>query len=110
MLGQAREASIATTPCMSTVPALTHRGRVTIEAEYESQLCIGFARGFSIEVKQLVADGPTVMVERVDRFNLGGKTYAMEVAAVFEIDDNGLIKRCRDYYDAKSIEDQVTAG
>ena len=61
-------------------------------------------------MKRIVADGPTVMVERVDSFSLAGRTFEIEAAGVFEIDGDGRIKRFRDYYDLKSITDQIEAA
>ena len=39
-----------------------------------------------VDVKTLVATGGTVMVERVDNFDVQGKPFGLEVAAVFEVD------------------------
>ena len=61
-------------------------------------------------MKRIVADGPTVMVERVDSFSLAGRTFEIEAVGVFEVDGDGRIKRFRDYYDLKSITDQIEAA
>jgi limonene-1,2-epoxide hydrolase len=45
------------------------------------------------------------MVERVDNFKIQGRPFDLEVAAVFNVDDNGRITRWRDYYDLKSLEE-----
>jgi limonene-1,2-epoxide hydrolase len=45
----------------------------------------------------LLSDGTNVMVERVDTFEIGGETLALEVAAVAEVDGDGKIKHWRDY-------------
>jgi limonene-1,2-epoxide hydrolase len=63
-----------------------------------------------VDVKTLVATGGTVMVERVDNFDVQGKPFGLEVAAVFEVDSNGQISRWRDYYDLRSIEDRIAAA
>jgi limonene-1,2-epoxide hydrolase len=60
-------------------------------------------------VKLLVAEG-VVMVERVDNFELEGQWFHLDIVGVFEFDDEGLITRWRDYYDLKSISDQVAAA
>jgi limonene-1,2-epoxide hydrolase len=65
--------------------------------------------GLKIDIKTLVAGGSNVMVERVDSFQIGGKPFQMEVVGVFEV-DQGRIKRWRDYYDLKSITDQIEAA
>jgi Limonene-1,2-epoxide hydrolase catalytic domain len=49
----------------------------------------------NIEVKALVANGGTVMTERVDTFEIQGKPFGLEVAAVFEVDSDSRIKRWR---------------
>jgi limonene-1,2-epoxide hydrolase len=58
-------------------------------------------------VKALVADGQIVMAERVGRFTIGGKTFAMDTLGVFEVGADGRIKRFRDCCDHKSIAEQV---
>ena len=50
------------------------------------------------------------MVERADTFETQGKSFDLEVVAVFEIDGSSLIKRLRDYYDLTSLMDRVTAA
>jgi limonene-1,2-epoxide hydrolase len=63
-----------------------------------------------VDVKTLVANGGTVMAERVDNFDVQGKPFGLEVAAVFEVDGSGRIKRWRDYYDLRSIQDRIAAA
>jgi limonene-1,2-epoxide hydrolase len=90
-------------------PLGAHHGVDAIKMQYQKQLAMGFA-GFHIEVKRIVADGPTVMAERVDSFSLAGRTFEIEAAGVFEIDGDGRIKRFRDYYDLKSFTDEIEAA
>ena len=85
-----------------------HHGIDAIRAELGTMVKI--VPSTSIDIKKLVAEGGTVMVERVDSFKLGGKPFDLEVAAVFDVDDNGRIKRWRDYYDLKSLEDRITSA
>ena len=61
-------------------------------------------------MKRIVADGPTVMAERVDSFSLGGRTFEIEAVGVFEINGDRRIKRFRDYYDLKSLTDEIEAA
>jgi limonene-1,2-epoxide hydrolase len=63
-----------------------------------------------VDVKKLLAAGGVVMVERVDNFELEGQWFHLDVVGVFELDGDGLITRWRDYYDLKSISDQVEAA
>ena len=52
--------------------------------------------------------GNLVMNERIDYLTIGGKTVALPVAGVFEI-ENGKIKAWRDYFDAVTVN-QALAG
>jgi len=61
----------------------------------------------AIDIKTLVANSGTVIVERVDRFEVGGTPFGLEVVGVFEVDDHGRINRWRDYYDLQSIAEQT---
>src|ERR1700721_2911046 len=61
----------------------------------------------AIDIKTLVANGGTVIVERVDRFEVGGTPFGLEVVGGFEVDDHGRINRWRDYYDLQSIAEQT---
>jgi limonene-1,2-epoxide hydrolase len=51
-----------------------------------------------------------VMVERVDTVPIQGKLISFEVVGVFEVGGDGLIKRFQEYYDSKSITDQIKAA
>jgi len=50
------------------------------------------------EVHRQVAAGGVVMNERTDYISMGGKSIALPVVGVFEI-ENGKIKAWRDYFD-----------
>ena len=89
-------------------PRGVHHGIDAIRAELGTMVKV--VPSTSVDIKKLVASGGTVMVERVDSFKLGGKPFDLEVAAVFDVDDNGRIKRWRDYYDLKSLEDRITSA
>jgi limonene-1,2-epoxide hydrolase len=89
-------------------PRGTYRGVTAIRAEMESQ--VQLVPSLVVEVKNLVATGGTVMVERVDTFETQGKSFGLEVVGVFEIDGGGRIKRLRDYYDLNSLMDRVAAA
>ena len=89
-------------------PRGVHHGIDAIRAELETMVKV--VPSTSVDIKKLVASGGTVMVERVDSFKLGGRPFDLEVAAVFDVDDNGRIKRWRDYYDLKSLEDRIASA
>jgi limonene-1,2-epoxide hydrolase len=56
------------------------------------------AESIAFEIRHLVASGPVVLTERVDRFVIGGKQIELPVAGVFEI-RGGKIAAWRDYFD-----------
>ncbi len=88
-------------------PRGTHHGIDAIKAELRSMLKT--IPSTIIDIKTLVADGATVMTERVDNFEVQGKLFGLEVAAAFEVDENGKINRWREYYDLTSIQDRIAA-
>ena len=61
-------------------------------------------------MSSLVADGDTVMMERVDRFQIDGKPFEMPMMAAVELDVHGRITRYRESFDLKSITDQIAAA
>ena len=88
-------------------PRGTHEGIDAIRTEMQSMAMLS---SLSIEVKALVANRGTVMTERVDTFEIQGKSFDLEVAAVIEVDGDNRIKRWRDYYDLRSLEDRMAAA
>jgi limonene-1,2-epoxide hydrolase len=88
-------------------PRGTYRGVDAIRAEIESQ--VQLVPSLTVEVKNLVVAGGTVMVERTDTFDTQGKSFGLEVVGVFEVDGNGRIIRLRDYYDLNSLMDRIAA-
>ena len=88
-------------------PRGTTQGRAAIRQVFAAA-SERFPGGFDVAVQSLVSDGRTVMVERVDSFEVGNHSFEMEVAGIFEISDDGLIVRLRDYFDLKEIQDRVT--
>ena len=69
-----------------------------------------FPAGFDVTVRSLVSDGRTVMVERTDRFEVAGRSFAMDVAGALEVNEGGQISRWRDYFDLKQIQDEIAAS
>jgi limonene-1,2-epoxide hydrolase len=69
----------------------------------------GFTTGVeSIEfrVRNIAFDGAVVLTERVDVFNLPGKTITLPVMGTFEIVD-GKIAAWRDYFDMNQFMSQL---
>ncbi|HXO82415.1 MAG TPA: nuclear transport factor 2 family protein [Mycobacterium sp.] len=89
-------------------PRGTSRGVEAIKAEMLSTL--EMVPSTTANVKNLVASGGLVMVERVDVFDMAGKTFDVEMTGVFEVNDDGRISRWRDYYDMRSLEERVAAA
>lgn len=88
-------------------PRGTYRGVDEISGELQSQAKA--VSSISVEIKALVSNGDTVMVERVDRFETRGKSFQLDVVGVFEVDKDGRIRRFRDYFDLKSLTDRIAA-
>ena len=57
-----------------------------------------------------VACGPLRGRWPVDRFAVGGQSFALEAVGVYEIDSDGLIEFFRDYYDQSAIVAQLEAA
>jgi limonene-1,2-epoxide hydrolase len=90
-------------------PGNVHRGADAIRKEFERQLVLG-GQGVEIEVKRAAGNGRVVMIERVDRFAIGGQTFELEAVGVYEIDDDGQIGLFRDYYDQAALARQLEAA
>lgn len=63
--------------------------------------------GIAVDIKVLLTGEGTVVVERVDTYSVADKSFHLEVAAVFNVDEQGLLTRWRDYYDLYSVEGQL---
>ncbi len=89
-------------------PRGTYRGTDAIRTEFESQAQL--VPSLTVDIRNLVANGGTVMVERTDAFETQGKSFDLEVVGVFEVNDAGKVTRLRDYYDLTSLMDRVAAA
>lgn len=89
-------------------PQGVRRGVDAIKSELATQLkAVG---GVKVEVKSLVSQGTTVMVEQISNASISGNPVAAVVMAVFELDPEGRIKQWREAYDLKSMMDQIEAA
>jgi limonene-1,2-epoxide hydrolase len=82
-------------------------GRDTIKS-----FIAGFAGGaeqIDFRVRNIVADGPVVLTERVDVFVMPAGRVELPVMGTFEVKD-GKIAAWRDYFDLKQFMDQMAAG
>ena len=62
------------------------------------------------ELVRVVSDHNVVATERIDRFEYGGKPFALPVVGIFVVDDDGLIAVQNDYYDMKGMLEQLAAA
>ena len=74
-------------------PQGVRHGADAIESELATQLRA--VRGVIVDVRWLVSDGRTVMVEQVSNSSIGGNPISAVVMAVFELDVDGRIKQWR---------------
>jgi limonene-1,2-epoxide hydrolase len=85
-------------------PSEPVRGRVAIIGILASMMAMGGE--VSADIIHLVADGPIVMVERIDYVKLGGGTAGLRIAGVFEV-HNAVVTAWRDYFDATEFGSQL---
>ena len=64
------------------------------------------AQGVEFRVRNIVADGNTVLTERLDVFQLGDATLELPVMGTFEVRD-GKIAAWRDYFDLNQYMSQL---
>ena len=89
------------------IPIAPVTGRDTIKATIA-----GFTGGvdkIEFRVRNIVADGPMVLTERVDVFVLPERSIELPVMGTFEVHD-GKIAAWRDYFDMKQFMDQMAGG
>ncbi|HZT66855.1 MAG TPA: GNAT family N-acetyltransferase [Acidimicrobiales bacterium] len=75
------------------------RGLKAIEATVAGFMAMGGR--VEVDIRQLVAEGAIVAVERVDHFESVDRTISLPMVGVFEV-ANGKITAWRDYFDAAS--------
>ena len=89
-------------------PQGVRRGADAVVSELAAQLAV--TKGAAVEIKTLLSDGPTVMVEEVSTFTIAGAPISAVVMAVFEVNPQGRITQWREAYDLKSLTDQIAAA
>ena len=83
-------------------------GADAIKSELTAQLkAVG---GVTVDVKTVLSDSRTVMVEQVSNSSVCGNPISTVVMAVFELDADGRIMQWREAYDLKSVMDQIEAA
>ena len=89
-------------------PRGVYHGAETITALFRRNLSV--TSWFDVDIKALVSDGHTVMVERIDKFEIDGKRFGMELVGVFDVADDGRITRWREYYDFRTFQTELEAA
>ena len=82
-----------------------HQGRDAVRMALQD---LG-ARPVTRTVRSLVATDRTVLMERSDSFIWHERTITYDIAVAFDVDESGKITRWHEYYDRKSIADQISA-
>jgi limonene-1,2-epoxide hydrolase len=82
-------------------------GRAAIEATFGEFMRMGGRVG--VDVLHTVADGPIVMMERIDHFIGDAMTVSLPITGVIEVHD-GAITAWRDYFDLSSFASGMQRG
>ena len=85
-------------------PVVIGRDAARAELEKHSELSTGMIEGS--EIRTIVSNSDTVVVERVDVNAMGGVTVTFNVTAIFEVRD-GAITCWREYWDTGDIARQL---
>ncbi|MGA7050230.1 MAG: limonene-1,2-epoxide hydrolase family protein [Mycobacterium sp.] len=85
-------------------PVVVGRDAARAELEKHSQLSTGMIEGS--EIRTIVSNSDTVVVERVDVNAMGGVTVTFNVTAIFEVHD-GAITHWREYCDTSHVARQL---
>ncbi len=85
-------------------PVVIGRDAARAELEKHSQLSTGMIEGS--EIRTIVSNSDTVVVERVDVNAMGGVTVTFNVTAIFEVHD-GAITHWREYWDTSHVARQL---
>ena len=83
-------------------------GRPAIAEELANQAA--WASDFDLAVLNIASTGNVVLVERLDSFDMSGKTIKVPVVGVFECDGGGKFTAWRDYFDWDGMMQQVAAA
>jgi limonene-1,2-epoxide hydrolase len=89
------------------VPMNPAKGKAAIR-----EMTNGFLKdttSFNVKILRTLSGGNVLFNERVDTITMkSGKSAAIPVAGVFEIDNNGKIKIWRDYFDLGTFTKQIS--
>ncbi|KBZ62191.1 limonene-1,2-epoxide hydrolase family protein [Mycobacterium colombiense] len=82
------------------------RGRDAARAELEKHNTLSTGMIEGSEIRTIVSDGDTVIVERVDVNAMNGVAVTFHVTALFEVRD-GAITHWREYWDTTHVAQQL---
>ena len=85
-----------------------HHGVDDVVSELANQLrAVG---GVTVDVRTMLSDGGTVMVEQLSHSDIGGTRVSSVVMAVLEVDAAGKITQFREAYDLQSTLNNMKAA
>ncbi|ASW85674.1 MULTISPECIES: limonene-1,2-epoxide hydrolase family protein [Mycobacterium] len=85
-------------------PVVRGRDAARAELEKHNTLSTGMVEGS--EIRTIVSDGDTVVVERVDVNSMNGVAVTFYVTAIFDVRD-GAIAHWREYWDTAHVAQQL---
>lgn len=85
-------------------PVVRGRDAARAELEKHNTLSTGMIEGS--EIRTIISDGDTVIVERVDVNSMNGMAVTFYVTAIFEIRD-GALTHWREYWDTAHVAQQL---
>ncbi|MEO0462464.1 MAG: limonene-1,2-epoxide hydrolase family protein [Pseudomonadota bacterium] len=101
-------AMCAQTIVWHNIPMAPIEGKAAMQAALAGMMAQ--VEGCQWDLIAIAANGNTVLTERVDAFHLtSGKRAAIRVMGTFELDDDGLIARWRDYFDMAEFQREFGA-
>jgi limonene-1,2-epoxide hydrolase len=79
----------------------TYRGKAELNQEIHRQM--GYATNNKCNIINIVSNDHMVMTERSDWAVINGRPCPHSMVAIYELDENGLIKRWREYLDMADL-------
>jgi limonene-1,2-epoxide hydrolase len=84
-------------------PRFVRRGRDAVKKLLQEDLQI--LSDLIFGTTGIASNGGIVMTERVDRFTMNGKPQSLDTVGVFEVGDDGKVKRWREYFDMSQFKE-----
>lgn len=79
-------------------PRLVCHGIETVKAQFKEDQ--QSSTDMVWETTGIASNNGLVMTERVDKFTMNGQQVSIDIVGVFEVGDDGKVKRWREYFDA----------